>query len=120
MKNLSNSVRLMGRLGADPEIKELENGSRVARFSVATSEIYRNPSGERVSETQWHQVTAWNKMAELSEKLLGKGSEVALEGKLVHGSYTGKDGQKKYYTEIVVREMMVLGRKEKHAEAAEV
>lgn len=108
MKNLRNRVQLIGNLGKDPEIRNLENGKTVANFSMATSETYRNNGGEKITDTQWHNLVAWGKTAEIIEKYLQKGSEVAVEGKLIHRSYEAKDGQKKYVTEIVVDELLML------------
>lgn len=108
MKNLRNRVQLIGNLGKDPEIRNLENGKTVANFSMATSETYRNTSGEKTTDTQWHNLVAWGKTAEIIEQYLQKGSEVAVEGKLIHRSYEAKDGQKRYVTEIVVDELLML------------
>jgi len=108
MKNLRNRVQLIGNLGKDPEIRNLENGKTVANFSMATSETYRNNGGEKITDTQWHNLVAWGKTAEIIEQYLQKGSEVAVEGKLIHRSYEAKDGQKKYVTEIVVDELLML------------
>ncbi|HEX6334571.1 MAG TPA: single-stranded DNA-binding protein, partial [Flavisolibacter sp.] len=102
MYALRNKVQLIGNLGHAPEIRTTENGKKLARFSVATNESYRNSNGEKVVETQWHNVVAWGKVAEIAEKYLNKGSEVALEGKLVSRSYNDKEGVKKYVTEVQV------------------
>jgi len=112
MNALRNKVQLIGHLGADVELKNLDNGNSVARLSVATNEYYKNKKGEKVTDTTWHNVVAWGKTAELSNQLLKKGSEVALEGKLSNRSYE-KDGQKKYITEVVMSEFVLLGKKEK-------
>lgn len=109
MYALKNKVQLIGNLGKTPEVKTLESGKKMARFSVATSESYRNAKGEKVTETQWHNLVAWGKVAEIVEKYLTKGKEVAIEGKLINRSYTDKDGNKKYITEIQVSEMLMLG-----------
>lgn len=85
----------------------------MARFSMATNETYRNAKGEKVTETQWHNVVAWGKVAELAEKYLAKGSEVAIEGKLINRSYTDKEGVKKYITEVQLKELLLLGDKNK-------
>lgn len=108
MKALNNNVRLIGNLGFDPEVREIAKGRKVARFSVATNESYINAAGEQVTDTQWHTVVAWGKMAEQVERLLGKGSPVVLEGRLVHRSYTLKAGAKRYVTEIVLRDFKVI------------
>lgn len=111
MYALKNKVQLIGNLGNKPEIKTLDGGKKLARFSVATNETYRNAKGEKVTETQWHNLVAWGRVAEIAEKYLIKGSEVAIEGKLMNRSYSDKDGQKKYITEIQVNEMLMLGEK---------
>lgn len=106
---LKNKVQLVGALGNHPEIKTLETGKKMARFSVATSEVYRNSKGEKVTDTQWHNVVVWGKMADIAEKYLTKGREVLIEGKLVNRSYNDKEGVKKYVTEIQVGEIVLLG-----------
>ena len=98
-------------MGANPEIKNTTAGKKYARFSVATNETYRNTNGEKVTETTWHNLVAWGKVADIAEKYLNKGSEVAIEGKLVNRSYTDKDGNKKYITEVQVNELLMLGSK---------
>lgn len=111
MNALRNKVQLIGNLGNDPEIIELESGRKLARFSMATNEAYRNSGGELVKETQWHNVVAWGKVAEVSEKYLQKGSEVAVSGKLTSRSYLDQQGIKKYVTEVNCNELLVLGGK---------
>jgi single-strand DNA-binding protein len=111
MNALRNKVQLIGNLGAAPEVKTISNGRKMARFSMATNESYYNSKGEKVEETQWHLVVAWGKSAEIAEKLLDKGSEVAIEGKLINRSYTDKDGVKKYITEVELNELLLLGTK---------
>ena len=111
MNNLRNSVRLIGNLGAAPEVKNLDKGNKVARINMATNETYTNQKGEKVTETQWHNLVAWGKTAEIAEKYLNKGSEVAVEGKLTYRSYTDKEGVKKYVTEVVVNEILMLDKK---------
>ncbi|HEX5653555.1 MAG TPA: single-stranded DNA-binding protein [Chitinophagaceae bacterium] len=113
MYALRNKVQLIGNLGNAPEIKTLETGKKLATFSIATSESYRNAKGEKVTETQWHRVVAWGKLAEIAEKYFDKGKEVAIEGKLVSRSYQDKEGQKKYITEVQAGEMLMLGAKGK-------
>ena len=111
MYALKNKVQLIGNLGNAPEVKTTESGKKLARFSVATNESYRNASGEKVTETTWHNLVAWGKVAEIAEKYLNKGSEVAIEGKLINRSYDDKDGNKKYITEVQVNELLMLGSK---------
>jgi single-strand DNA-binding protein len=112
MNALKNRVQLIGNLGADPEIKSFDNDRKMARISIATNEVYTNNKGERVEETQWHTVIAWGKLAEIAEKYLHKGSEVALEGKLVNRSWETKEGEKRYVTEVVAAELVMLGKKQ--------
>jgi single-strand DNA-binding protein len=111
MNNLRNSVRLIGNLGMNPEVKEIGNDKKLARFSLATSEVYKNEDGEKVSETQWHNLIAWGSQAKIAEKYLKKGNEIAIEGKLTSRNYTDKDGIKRYVTEIVVSEILMIGSK---------
>ena len=115
MYALKNKVQLIGNLGNAPEVKTLESGKKMARFSVATNEIYRNAKGDKVTETQWHNLVAWGKVAEIVEKFLTKGKEVAIEGKLINRSYNDKEGVKKYITEIQVNEVLLLGVKAEEA-----
>jgi single-strand DNA-binding protein len=111
MNNLKNSVRLIGHLGQHPEVKELSNGKKLTKFSLAINESYKNENGERITDTQWHNITVWGKQAELVEKLLKKGSEVAIEGKLTNNTYLDKEGIKRYATDIVLSEFVLLGSK---------
>ena len=109
MYALKNKVQLIGNLGNAPEVKTTESGKKLARFSVATNESYRNANGEKVTETTWHNLVAWGKVADIAEKYLTKGKEVAIEGKLINRSYTDKDGIKRYVTEIQVNELLLIG-----------
>src|SRR5215217_5578701 len=102
MYALKNKVQLIRHLGNKPEIRTMEGGKKLARFSIATNEAYRNAKGEKVTETQWHNIVAWGKVAEIAEKYLDKGSEIAVEGKLVTRSYNDKEGNKKYFTEVQI------------------
>ena len=111
MYALKNKVQLIGNLGNAPEIKTTESGKKLARFSMATNESYRNAKGEKITETQWHNLVAWGKVADIAEKFLIKGSEIAIEGKLMNRSYTDKAGVKKYITEVQVAEVLLLGEK---------
>jgi single-strand DNA-binding protein len=111
MKTLRNRVQLIGNLGADPELIEFESGSKKASFSLATTESYKNQSGEKVTETQWHRVILWGGQATVAEKYLQKGREVAIQGKLITREYEDKTGQKRYITEVVADELLLLGRK---------
>ena len=109
MYAIRNKVQLIGNLGQLPEIRTTETGKKVARFSIATNDTYRSANGERVTQTSWHNVIAWGKLAEISEKYLTKGREVAVSGKLVHRSYVDKNGVKRYVTEVVLNELLMLG-----------
>ena len=111
MYALKNKVQLIGNLGNAPEVRTLESGKKMARFSVATNESYRNAKGEKITETQWHSLVAWGKVAEIVEKYLVKGKEVMIEGKLINRSYNDKEGNKKYITEVQVNEILMLGEK---------
>jgi single-strand DNA-binding protein len=111
MNNLRNSVRLIGNLGANPEIKELNSGKKLAKASLATSDKYKDADGNQVTQTQWHNLIAWGKTADFFEKFLEKGIEVAIEGKIINRSYSDKDGSKKYISEINVSEILMLGNK---------
>ncbi len=109
---MKNRVQLIGHLGQAPEIKNLDNGNKMARMSIATNETYKNAQGEYVTETQWHNVIAWGKVAEVAEKILQKGSEVVVEGKLIHRNYADKDGVKKYVTEVQLHNILLMDKKE--------
>ena len=113
MNALRNKVQLIGNLGNAPEVRDTEGGKKMVRFSMATNESYRNTKGEKVTETQWHNLIAWGKVASIVEKYLEKGTEVAIEGKLINRNYTDKAGAKKYITEIQVHELLLLGSKAK-------
>ena len=111
MSSIKNSVQLIGRLGNEPEIKDYDSGKRKAAFSVATNEIYYNNKGEKIRDTQWHNVVVWGKKVDIVEKYLNKGSEVAIEGKLINRSYE-KDGERKYITEINLSELLMIGKRD--------
>jgi single-strand DNA-binding protein len=109
MYALKNKVQLIGHVGQKPQTRILEGDKKLVRFSVATNETYRNAQGIKVTDTQWHNLVAFGKVAEIAEKYIDKGSEVALEGKLVNRNYTDKEGIKRYVTEIQVSELLLLG-----------
>jgi len=109
MSTLRNKVQLIGNLGNDPEVITLESGKKLAKFSLATNETYTNAQGERITQTDWHNVIVWNKTADIVEKYVTKGKEVAVEGKLTSRSYETKEGEKRYVTEVVVSELLMLG-----------
>lgn len=111
MSSLRNKVQLIGHVGQDPEIKTFGEGKKVANVTIATNEIYRNDKGEKVENTEWHRVVAWGKTAEIIEKFVQKGKEIAVEGKLTHRSYDDKNGEKRFITEVVADEILLLGNK---------
>ena len=108
MNALRNKVQLIGNLGGDTEIINTENGSKLAKFSLATNENYKNAEGEKVTDTQWHNIVAWGKTAEIVENYLTKGKAVMIEGKLVNRSYENAEGEKRYITEIKCNELLML------------
>lgn len=111
MTAIRNQVQLIGNLGKKPEMKNLSNGKQLVTFSLATSDFYLDNKGERKQETQWHNCVAWGKTAQIIDKYLDKGSEIALNGKLVYRHYEDKDGNKRYITEVVANEIVMLGGK---------
>ena len=111
MNTLRNKVQLIGNLGMNPEVKEIKNGRKMAKFSLATNETYKNSAGEKVTDTQWHNVVVWGEAAGVAERFLQKGSEVAVEGKLINRSYNDKEGNKRFVTEVEVRDLLLLGKK---------
>ena len=108
MNSLRNKVQLIGNLGMDPEVKDLNNGKKLVKFSLATSDFYKDENGNRVKDTQWHNIVAWGSIARIAETYLKKGNEVAIEGKLIHRSYETKTGEKKYITEIIASDLVML------------
>jgi single-strand DNA-binding protein len=109
MQSLRNSVQLIGRLGKDPEVKTY-SGKKKASFSIATSDTYKNNRGEKVEDTQWHNIVIWGKLAEIAEKYLKKGQEVVVEGRLIHRDYEA-NGEKRHITEINVTDLLMVGGK---------
>ena len=110
MSTLRNKVQLIGHVGSEPEIVNLESGKKLAKFSIATNEHYKNKQGEKVTDTQWHNIVAWGKTADLVENYVPKGKEVGIEGKLTSRSYEDKEGNKKWITEVVCSELLLLGK----------
>ena len=110
MSTLRNKVQLIGHVGNDPEIKSFDGGKKLAKLNVATNESYKNDKGEKVEETQWHSLIAWGKTADIIEKYVVKGKEIGIDGKLTHRSYEDKNGEKRYVTEVVIDELMLLGK----------
>jgi single-strand DNA-binding protein len=111
MNSIRNKVQLIGNLGNDPEIITLESGKKLAKFSLATNDSYKDASGQKIDNVQWHNLIAWNKTADIVEKYVTKGKEIAIEGKLTSRSYETKEGEKRYITEVVVNELLMLGNK---------
>lgn len=107
---MRNKVQLIGHVGQDPEIKTLEGGKKLANITIATNDVYYKENGDRVENTEWHKVTAWGKTAEIIEKYVTKGKEIAIEGKLTHRSYEDKEGNKRYVTEVVANELVLIGK----------
>jgi len=110
MNTLRNKVQLIGNLGNDPEIINLDSGKKLAKFSLATNEYYKDADGQKQTKTEWHNLVAWNKTAELIENFVTKGKEIAIEGKLTNRSWDDKEGHKRYTTEVVVNEVLLLGK----------
>ena len=108
MSTLRNSVRLIGRVGNNPEVKNFDGGKKVATLTLATNEVYYNDKNEKVENTQWHNLIAWGKVAEIIEKFVEKGKEIAIEGKLTYRTYDDKEGNKRYVTEIVINEIVMF------------
>jgi len=108
MKTLRNKVQLIGNVGENPKSHSFENGNFVVRFSLATNDNYVK-DGEKIQQTQWHNLVAWGKQAELAEKYVTKGKEIAIEGKLTSRSYENEAGERQYITEILIHEILLLG-----------
>ena len=107
---MKNSVQLIGHVGQEPEIKNLEGGKKLANITLATNEVYYRDNGDKVEKTEWHRISAWGKTAEIIERFVTKGKEIAIEGKLTHRSYEDKDGNKRFVTEVVANELLLLGK----------
>jgi len=115
MRNLRNQVQLIGRLGADPEMSEFSTGGRKTQMRIATSETYKNKSNEKVTDTQWHNVIAWNNTATFAKTYLTKGTEIMIQGKLSNRTYEDKNGTTRYITEVVADQIMIIQKKEEEA-----
>ena len=111
MKNIKNHVQLIGRLGANPEVKILDNGSKLARFNIAVTETYTSKNGEKVNNVQWHSIVAWGSLANIAERILQKGVQVTIDGKLFNRNYVNKSGLKQNSTEIIAYELFVAFQK---------
>ncbi len=112
-----NKVMLIGRLGRDPEVRYTPDGAPVANFSLATSEMWTDKSGTRQEKTEWHNIVAWNKLADLSKRYLAKGRQVYVEGRLRTREWDDKDGNKRRTTEIIASQMVLLGSRPEGTEA---
>jgi single-strand DNA-binding protein len=116
MNSIRNRVILSGHLGQDPDVKQFDNGKSFVKFSVATNESYKNDKGESVTETTWHNIVAWNGLAKTAAKSLNKGKEVVVEGKIVNRQYVDKEGVKRYVTEIVASELLLIAPRQKESD----
>jgi len=110
MNALRNKVQLIGRLGQDPEIVNFENGKQLAKFSLATDDSYKDQNGQRVERTDWHNVVVWGNLVKVVENYVTKGKEIAVEGKLTTRSWEDKEGIKRYTTEVVCNEILLLSK----------
>ncbi len=110
MSTMKNTVQLVGNVGQDPDIRNLEGGKKVANFSIATSDNYKNEKGEKVEQTEWHRIVAWGNSAEIIEKFVIKGNQIGIVGKLTHRTYDDKDGIKRSITEVLVNEVLLLSK----------
>ena len=108
MNALRNKASLIGNLGMDPETKTLDGGKKVTHFTLATTDGYKNADGQKISETTWHNIVAWNGLADIADKFLKKGNQVAVEGRIVYRTYEDKNGATKYITEIVLNDLLLL------------
>lgn len=111
MSTLKNKVNLIGRVGAKPVTQAFESGAKKVRISIATNESYKDKKGEWVDNTQWHNVIAWGNLCDRIEKVLDKGTEIVIEGRIVNRNYETKEGEKRYTTEIELADFMVLNAK---------
>lgn len=118
MNNLRNSVRLVGFIGKDPEVKTFDNGKKKVRLIVATQESFRNAQGEKQTHTQWHNVVAWGRQANIAEQYLTKGKQIAVAGRLIYKNYEDSTGKRQYITEILMNELVMLSNKTTKAAAA--
>ncbi len=105
---MKNKVQLIGNVGQDPEVKNLDGGKKVVTLSIATNDSYVNAKGEKVEQTEWHKAVAWGKTAEIIEKFVTKGKEIAIEGKLTHRSYDDQNGVKRFISEVLINEVLLL------------
>ena len=108
MATIKNSVRLIGNIGMDPDVRTFDNNRKMVRLSIATNDSYKNDKGEKVTDTQWHNIVLWGAQATMAETYLKKGDSVIIEGKLASRNYSDKDGVKRYVTEVVVNEFIKM------------
>ncbi len=116
MNNLRNNVQLVGNIGKAPEIISFENGKKLAKFSLATKEFFKDANGERQTETQWHNLVAWGRQAEIIEQYLKPGQKITVEGKLMNRTYETKSGEKRTRTEIHIQKLLMLMKSKMNAE----
>ncbi len=109
MNSLKNRVILIGRLGQNPETKTIESGKKVTHFTLATDDSYKNAEGQRINEATWHNITAWNGLADIADRFLKKGNQVAVEGRIAYRTYEDKKGVTKNATEIILDDLVLLG-----------
>lgn len=110
MNALRNKVQLIGRVGGEPEVKALGGGRKVVNIILATNETYKNEQGEKIEDTQWHRLVAWGRQGEIIERYAFRGKEIAIQGKLIYRNFEDKNGEKRYITEIMVTDVLLLGR----------
>ena len=110
MNAMKNKVQLIGHVGQEPEIKTFDGGKKLANLTIATNESYKNDKGDKVEKTEWHKVVAWGTTADIIEKYVTKGLQIGIEGKLTHRSYDDKNGEKRYVTEVIANEVLLLGK----------
>ena len=108
MNAMKNKVQLIGNVGQDPEVKNLDGGKKVVTLNIATNDSYINVKGEKIEQTEWHKAVAWGKVAEIIEKFVTKGKEIAIEGKLTHRSYDDQNGVKRFISEVLINEVLLL------------
>ena len=111
MNSLRNRVTLIGHLGQDPEMTKFDSGKVLTKMRMATSDSYKDAKGEKVEDTQWHDIQVWGKPGETASKYLKKGSELAIEGRIKHSQFEDKEGNKRTKTEVVASEFVMLGGK---------
>lgn len=115
MNALRNKVQLIGRLGQDPKTINFDDGKSKVNFSIATNESYRNGEGDKIEKTQWHDVVAWGSLGEIMSQYLKKGAEIAIEGRLMYRTYDDSEGKKRYITEVVASDLLMLDKKPEEA-----